>query len=125
MTYSPSVSCQFTYTSSQLVTYRDPNLKNWTFGYSSSKLSSFTDPLSHGVTVSYPSSSRTQVQTSLGNSWSYDYSVAGLVSRITDPFGYQTDLSYNNDSTLTSVTNAKGQKTSYAWDSRYLSLIHI
>ncbi|MDI6869716.1 MAG: DUF6531 domain-containing protein, partial [Coprothermobacterota bacterium] len=119
VTYSPTVSVQFTYTSSQLVTYCDPNLKNWNFAYDGQKISSALDPLGRGILLSYPTSSRTLVQTALGYTWAYNYSVSGLVTFIVDPMGNPTSFTYDTDYTLTSVTNPKGQKTSYEWNNQY------
>jgi YD repeat-containing protein len=105
-------------TGSRITAMTDPRGKTWTFNYDSGSgaLLWEKDPLNHQTSYSY-ASSYTDITDPLGRTVRHNYSW-GKLSSVVDPQTYTTSFGYDSSNNKTSITDARGEVSTFTYDSR-------
>jgi RHS repeat-associated protein len=92
-----------------LVEIRDTHNQKLTFAYNASvQLASITDAVGKVTTLTYLAGVVTRVTDPFGRHADFTYDGSGNLTRITDMGGYSSSFSYDADVYLTSITNGGG-----------------
>jgi RHS repeat-associated protein len=130
VTDSTGATTTFTYDSAgNMISQTDSQGNTTRFEYNSlNQLIKITDPQGNATTYTYDSNGNRTSQTDAnGNSTYYEYNYKGQLIKVTDSLGNVTQYTYGSGGcsscgssggdNLTSITDAKGQTTTYQYDS--------
>jgi RHS repeat-associated protein len=105
-------------TTGDLLTYKDPLLKTWTYEYfADGLLKKETSPLGHIRQFDYDAYGYLkQITNGLGKIWKFSYDLVGNQTSATNPLNHKTTRTFDKRNLLTSLTTPLGNVTRMSYD---------